>query len=190
MNNLEKLITDLSNYWDLSPEKVVDRLNRMNESEIKKVVNKMTKKFQTGGFLSNGIPIGNKMIISRVSDLAPKRTFSDENMKLAAQRANEQQAEQLRRNAESLKSQMFNAQLELMNRRQPSIKPQSSAQPWETGPVGPKYYNGPRPKFEDGGIMKCLKGGNTYKECKCGGPIEKAQGGTELPKYAKVVEQG
>lgn len=43
---LEKLITDLSNYWDLDPEKVVDRLNHMNESEINKIVNKMTKKFQ------------------------------------------------------------------------------------------------------------------------------------------------
>lgn len=46
---LEKLITDLSNYWDLGPEKVVDRLNHMNESEINKIVNKMTKKFKNGG---------------------------------------------------------------------------------------------------------------------------------------------
>ena len=51
MNDLEKLITDLSNYWDLSPEKVVDRLNHMNESEIKNVVNKMVKKFDGGGFM-------------------------------------------------------------------------------------------------------------------------------------------
>lgn len=51
MNNLEKLINDLSNYWDLSHEKVVDRLNHMNESEIKNVVNKMTKKFKNGGMI-------------------------------------------------------------------------------------------------------------------------------------------
>ena len=51
MNNLEKLITDLSNYWDLSPEKVVDRLNHMDESEIKNIVNKMTKKFKNGGLI-------------------------------------------------------------------------------------------------------------------------------------------
>ena len=88
MNNLKKLITDLSNYWDLSPEKVVDRLNHMNESEIKNVVNKMTKKFEKGGLL-------------------------------------------------------------------------------------------PKAKFEDGGIIKCLKGGKTYAECKkCGGRmIEKGQSG-------------
>ena len=75
MNDLEKLITNLSNYWDLSPEKVVDRLNHMNESEIKNVVDKMMKKFEKGGSL-------------------------------------------------------------------------------------------PKAKFEDGGIMKCLKGGKTYAECK------------------------
>ena len=149
----------------------------MDESEIKNVVNKMTKKFQTGGFLSNGMPIGNKMIISRVSDLAPKRTISDEDIKLAAQRANEQQAEQLRRNAESLKNQMFKTQLELMEKRQPSVKPQSPVQPLETGPVGPRYYNGPRPKFEDGGIIKCVKGGKTYAECKkCGDKINIRKG--------------
>jgi hypothetical protein len=46
MNDLEKLITDLSNYWDLSPEKVVDRLNHMNESEINKLIKSMKRKFQ------------------------------------------------------------------------------------------------------------------------------------------------
>lgn len=51
MNNLEKLITNLSNYWDISPEQVVDRLNFMNEQEINKIVDKMTKKFKNGGFI-------------------------------------------------------------------------------------------------------------------------------------------
>lgn len=51
MNNLEKLITDLSNYWDISPEQVVDRLNFMNEQEINKIVDKMTKKFKNGGMI-------------------------------------------------------------------------------------------------------------------------------------------
>ena len=51
MNNLEKLITNLSNYWDISPDKVVDRLNFMNEQEINKLVDKMTKKFKNGGFI-------------------------------------------------------------------------------------------------------------------------------------------
>lgn len=86
MNNLEKLISNLSNYWDISPDKVVDRLNFMNEQEINKIVDKMTKKFKNGGPL-------------------------------------------------------------------------------------------PKAKFENGGIMKCLKGGKTYSECmKCGGkPIVKNQ---------------
>ena len=44
MNDLEKLITNLSNYWDLSPEKVVDRLNSMSDSEIKNLVNHFNKK--------------------------------------------------------------------------------------------------------------------------------------------------
>lgn len=92
MNDLEKLITDLSNYWDLSPEKVVDRLNHMNESEIKNLVNKMTKKFEKGGLL-------------------------------------------------------------------------------------------PKAEFEDGGIIKCLKGGKTYAECKkCGGTVDKAESGVKLTK--------
>lgn len=51
MNNLEKLITNLSNYWDISPDKVVDRLNFMNEQEINKIVDKMTKKFKNGGLI-------------------------------------------------------------------------------------------------------------------------------------------
>ena len=44
-----------------------------------------------------------------------------------------------------------------------------------------KFLNGgtlSREKFENGGIMKCLKGGKTYTECKkCGGktPVEKHQ---------------
>lgn len=58
---LEKLITDLSNYWDLDPEKVVDRLNHMNESEINKIVNKMTKKFKNGGPLPSKFENGGIM---------------------------------------------------------------------------------------------------------------------------------
>lgn len=51
MNNLEKLISNLSNYWGISPDKVVDRLNFMNEQEINKIVDKMTKKFKNGGLI-------------------------------------------------------------------------------------------------------------------------------------------
>ena len=35
----------------MSPEKVVDRLNFMNEQEINKIVDKMTKKFKNGGLI-------------------------------------------------------------------------------------------------------------------------------------------
>lgn len=51
MNNLEKFINDLSNYWELTPNQVVDRLNRMDESEIKNVINKMVKKHKNGGMI-------------------------------------------------------------------------------------------------------------------------------------------
>lgn len=51
MDNLKQLISDLSDYWEMSPEKVVDRLNFMNESEINKIVNKMINKFRTGGVI-------------------------------------------------------------------------------------------------------------------------------------------
>lgn len=51
MNSLEKLISNLSTHWGIEPEKVVDRLNNMNESELKEIVNKMTKKYKTGGIL-------------------------------------------------------------------------------------------------------------------------------------------
>lgn len=61
-----------------------------------------------------------------------------------------------------------------------------------------KFLNGDtlfREKFENGGIMKCLKGGKTYTECKkCGGktPIVKDQepAGPILPRYAKIIEGG
>lgn len=48
---IEKLILDLSTRWEVSPEEVVDRLNYMNESEINKLINSMTKKFKNGGFI-------------------------------------------------------------------------------------------------------------------------------------------
>ena len=48
---IEKLILDLSNRWDCSPQEAVDRLNSMNESEINKLINSMTKKFQNGGMI-------------------------------------------------------------------------------------------------------------------------------------------
>lgn len=51
MNNLEKLISNLSNYWGISPDKVVDRLNFMDEQGINKIVDKMTKKFKNGGLI-------------------------------------------------------------------------------------------------------------------------------------------
>lgn len=50
-NKIEKLILDLSNRWDCSPQEAVDRLNSMNESEINKLINSMTKKFENGGFI-------------------------------------------------------------------------------------------------------------------------------------------
>ena len=50
-NKIEKLILDLSNRWDCSPQEAVDRLNSMDESEINKLINSMTKKFEMGGSL-------------------------------------------------------------------------------------------------------------------------------------------
>lgn len=48
---IEKLILDLSNRWDCSPQEAVDRLNSMNESEINKLINSMTNKFKNGGMI-------------------------------------------------------------------------------------------------------------------------------------------
>lgn len=50
-NKIEKLILDLSNRWECTPKEAVDRLNSMNESEINKLINSMTKKFKNGGFI-------------------------------------------------------------------------------------------------------------------------------------------
>lgn len=50
-NKIEKLILDLSAAWKCSPEEVADRLNSMNESEINKLINSMTKKFKNGGMI-------------------------------------------------------------------------------------------------------------------------------------------
>ena len=51
-NKIEKLILDLSNRWDCTPQEAVDRLNSMNESEINKLINSMTNKFKNGGFIN------------------------------------------------------------------------------------------------------------------------------------------
>lgn len=51
MKKLEKLISNLSKHWGISPEAVVDRLNDMDKSELNKIVNQMTKKFQNGGLI-------------------------------------------------------------------------------------------------------------------------------------------
>lgn len=45
---IEKFVLNLSTRWDCSPQEAVDRLNHMNESEINKLVNSMTKKSQMG----------------------------------------------------------------------------------------------------------------------------------------------
>lgn len=50
-NKIEKLILDLSNRWECTPQEAVDRLNSMNESEINKLINSMTKKFKKGGLI-------------------------------------------------------------------------------------------------------------------------------------------
>lgn len=50
-NKIEKLILDLSTLWDCSPQETVDRLNSMNESEINRLINSMTKKFKNGGMI-------------------------------------------------------------------------------------------------------------------------------------------
>ena len=50
-NKIEKLILDLSNRWECTPQEAVDRLNSMNESEINKLINSMTKKFAKGGLI-------------------------------------------------------------------------------------------------------------------------------------------
>lgn len=57
---IEKLILDLSNRWDCSPQEAVDRLNSMNESEINKLINSMTKKFKNGGTI-DCLRAGNKL---------------------------------------------------------------------------------------------------------------------------------
>lgn len=50
-NKIEKLILDLSDRWECTPQEAVDRLNSMNESEINKLINSMTKKFNNGGMI-------------------------------------------------------------------------------------------------------------------------------------------
>ena len=59
-NKIEKLVLDLSNRWDCSPEEAVDRLNSMNESEINKLINSMTNKFAKGGLI-DCLRAGNKI---------------------------------------------------------------------------------------------------------------------------------
>ena len=87
MDNLKQLISDLSDYWEMSPEKVVDRLNFMNESEINKIVNKMINKFRTGGVidcLRNGgrtyaecKKCGGRMPIKALNGAAAPATYWD-----------------------------------------------------------------------------------------------------------------
>lgn len=193
-NKIEKLILDLSNRWDCSPQEAVDRLNSMNESEINKLINSMTKKFDNGGYLSNGMPIGNRIMISKITESVPKRNY-DELLKMAAQKAAEQQAQQLQRDTAGLKSQMFKTQMELMEKRTNSElnnKLHAPFKPTEAGSVGPKYYNGPRPKFANGGFINCLRNGGSVEKCKCGcDKIAKAQDGDKvLPQFAKIIEGG
>lgn len=50
-SKIEKLILDLSNRWECTPQEAVDRLNSMNESEINKLIEDMVKKFNNGGMI-------------------------------------------------------------------------------------------------------------------------------------------
>ena len=75
-NKIEKLILDLSNRWECTPQEAVDRLNSMNESEINKLIEDMVKKFNNGGFidcLRNGGTVSKCKCGKKIS---PEKAFS------------------------------------------------------------------------------------------------------------------
>ena len=164
----------------------------MDESEIKNVVDKMTKKFKMGGFLSNGMPIGNKMIISKEATYKPRPVVSDEMIDSVMRAENKARAEQLQRESTELVNRLFQTHQELNKKRgngpvinKPFVAPVTNSNP---------VYKTDSRNIEsnaDGGIMKCLKGGKTYAECKkCGGktPVVKNQEPTGPMKIKPEVE--
>ena len=206
MNDLEKLITDLSNYWDLSPEKVVDRLNHMNEPEIKNVVNKMTKKFQTGGFIRSIGANTNKPINitgykfyndtlkvkpghKDIRQFFVQEGYTDDGVYDVA---NVDKGRTIYVRPEGNDTVYFDRPRTFiqgfpvdMARNQEQAK--EHWYKWlEWADPKDKEVQKVRKEewvYKDGGIIKCLKGGKTYAECKkCGGTVDKAESGVKLTK--------
>ena len=171
----------------------------MNESEINKLINSMTKKFQMGGrAFGPKIPYGNYMIIGTKTEVLPKKSevtqSQIDSVYNAEQDAFRKRAEQLipeleQRNA-TTKQRLGN------NQNWQTIKANSPVQM----PVinsDPQYFNGPRNfKFENGGFIDCLRNGGSVEKCKCGcDKIAKAEDGkkvrrTDMPGYAYTLSDG
>lgn len=209
MNDLEKLITDLSNYWDLSPEKVVDRLNHMNESEIKNVVNKMVKKFQQGGFMrsigaNTGKPINvtGYKFYNDTLDIKPgykniRQLFVQEGKTDDGiyDVADVDKGRTIYVRPEGRDTVYFDRPRTFvqgfpvdMARDQEQAK--EHWYKWlEWADPKDKEVQKVRKEewvYKDGGIIKCLKGGKTYTECKkCGGTVEAEKGVKLTRKQAK-----
>lgn len=167
----------------------------MDESEINKLINSMTKKFQMGGrAFGPKIPYGNYMIIGTKTEVLPKKSevtqAQIDSAYNAEQDAFRKRAEQLipeleQRNAET-KQRLGN------NQNWQTIKANSPVQMPVTN-SDPQYFNGPRNfKFENGGFIDCLRDGGSVEKCKCGcDKIAKAeygkkvQGGNALYPYHK-----
>lgn len=170
---IEKLILDLSNRWDCSPQEAVDRLNSMNESEINKLINSMTKKFQTGGIAERPyVNYTDQQLdsIGRVWSKGLRETEGnlDNVLKMRDNWLSEKVARD-KKKAEEEKTQKLQEEAAKWNSHLYKLwtNSQSNAQ-----------IQMPASLYKNGGFIDCLRaGGKTYAECKkCGGktPVQNA----------------
>lgn len=177
-NKIEKFIINLSNRWDCSPQEAVDRLNSMNESEIKKLIINMTKKFQQGGVV-NKVPT---MQYTETPVTMPYESLGQNaTLKMGTIRDNGNGATVFESNFPAIPSENINTPdnlaygesvVDRVNRSrdfQNRMRRMRTLKPIDSGIA----------RKEDGGVMDCLRAGGSFPKCKCGNKVEKGAMGID-----------
>ena len=185
-NKIEKLILDLSNRWECTPQEAVDRLNSMNESEINKLIKDMIKKFQSGGSLTRK---NSEIIVGDSPDLgstweeyieynSPKGTVRKMGNEYSSDYGIGKNFPGLPFGPAKWQFKVQDAKYKLQHANEWLKQRRDARRAGSEVPNWKNLLNG-EVIMRNGGIIDCLRKGGTIPTCKCGEKI-KAQDGTKL----------
>ena len=196
-NKIEKLILDLSNRWECTPQEAVDRLNSMNESEINKLIKSMIKKFQSGGSLTRK---NSEIIVGDSPDLggtweeyieynSPKGTVRKMGNEYSSDYGIGKNFPGLSFGPAKWQFKVQDAKYKLQHADEWLKQRRDARRAGNEVPNWKDLLNG-EVVMRNGGIIDCLRKGGSIPECKCGKTIgvKKAALGTEIGgKISKVA---